>query len=252
MPYDPDKRTIQLSLEARQKMKFFKARYDVRTYEDVIDRLIENYELYIGHLQDQKDKWFIIWAKEKDEAIFLINDKLGEPELGSLERVQDHGIFLFSVETGSKSLEELDSDSIKIVKSSGDESPIITFNNSIEEWLLKRMKIPSEEIKDTRERSYQFFDDWINNEIHKYPLKEIMGDSFIQHCSDSKNFDELMDRGNFNIHDYKDIEKYNSKELDSFINKYTNYDRWFILYISAISDYFSRSMKGETNLRDRN
>ncbi len=52
--------------------------------------------VWIGHWSQNPEDWFIVWAKDKREAVQYLDGAVAEPDLDSLMELRDYGYVEFS------------------------------------------------------------------------------------------------------------------------------------------------------------
>jgi hypothetical protein len=58
--------------------------------------------VWIGHYQGNPKEWFVVWAKDKEEAFLQIDAVVAEPDMTSLKEIHVPGFVNFTVEFEGK------------------------------------------------------------------------------------------------------------------------------------------------------
>ncbi|MCK4477390.1 hypothetical protein KAU88_02540 [Candidatus Bathyarchaeota archaeon] len=64
-------------------------------------------KIWIGHYSGNPEEWFVVWAKNKDEAFHQIDPISGKPDMGSLKELHAPGFMSFTVQLKGKPEEML-------------------------------------------------------------------------------------------------------------------------------------------------
>ena len=59
-------------------------------------------KVWVGHWSGNPKDWFIVWAKDKREAVLYLDGAIAEPDLDSLMELKDCGYVEFSPKKNSK------------------------------------------------------------------------------------------------------------------------------------------------------
>lgn len=97
-------------------------------------------KIWIGHFLEEKEKWFLVWGSDKDEAISMVDAAYCEPDVRSMLEIDKPGCIYLSYE-----IIDLDENEPSyMLIATDEESPIIERRKkpSVEDWVELHIKSP--------------------------------------------------------------------------------------------------------------
>ena len=97
-------------------------------------------KLWIGHILEEPENWFLVWAETEAEALLMVDSTYGEPDVRSLLEIDLPGCLSLLVEQ----TEEFEGESTDLLIPNCDDELVMERSNkpSVEDWITYCLNHP--------------------------------------------------------------------------------------------------------------